>query len=101
MIKESTVTKTLLRGHSDQVLSIASSPVSPSLVASSSADGTVRLWDLRQGRAVRLFRSESTADMQNIIFRQDSLLVSNGDNILAYDMGGTGVIVDSHSLQSP
>ncbi len=63
MIKESTVTKSLLKGHSDQVLSLSSAPGSPALVASSSADGTVRLWDLREGHSVRLFRSDSAGDL--------------------------------------
>jgi WD40 repeat protein len=69
-------------GHSDEIISLVFSPDSR-MLASSSADGTVRLWDVIQGRLVRTL-DVSQYWVHSIAFSPDGNLVAtgSGDNIV-------------------
>ena len=96
-----TVIKTTLKGHTDQVISIQCHPTNPHLIASSSLDNTVRIWDLRLSQSISLYKSPITDSLQNILFPTDqTLLVSNTSNILSYDLRTPGIIHPTHTLTS-
>ncbi|HPA26566.1 MAG TPA: hypothetical protein PLQ05_02855 [Acidobacteriota bacterium] len=54
----------VLKGHSEYVLSLSFSPDSKHL-ASSSTDGSVRLWDLTTGTEIRSFKGECPVKFSN------------------------------------
>ena len=45
-----------LRGHTDRINEVSPSPVSPYTIFSASLDQTVRVWDLRSGKAENQWR---------------------------------------------
>jgi WD40 repeat protein len=78
------------RGHSDVVVWAAVSP-DGSLAATSAADNSVRLWELAEGRELRVFLTEGPAP---VLFSPDGslLLVSDGDLTVALRDVETGAI---------
>ena len=69
---------TLLR-HGSSVLTVAYSPVNPSLVASAGDNGVIKLWNLRNGTVATLGRHDDTVN--SIAFSPDGrFLASGGDD---------------------
>jgi WD40 repeat protein len=75
----------LLLGHTDQVHAVAISP-SGALIASGSADRTVRLWDAETGQEVRCFREQGVP--LRITFRPDGkrLAAATEDGVCVRDL---------------
>ncbi|RKU22597.1 hypothetical protein C6500_03595 [Candidatus Poribacteria bacterium] len=69
---------TLLK-HGSSVLTVAYSPVNPSLVVSAGDNGEIKLWNLRNGTAATLGRHDDTVN--SIAFSPDGrFLASGGDD---------------------
>lgn len=71
-------TTKVLKGHSATVRSVAFTSESQTL-ASSSADGTVRLWNIESGLEVRQFNSKSKADFNCVAVSPDGKYIAAGD----------------------
>ncbi|NJK67561.1 MAG: hypothetical protein HC789_08455 [Microcoleus sp. CSU_2_2] len=54
-----------LQGHSHWVLSVAFSPKQP-LLASSSVDGSIKIWDLKTGECLKTLRADRPYEGMNI-----------------------------------
>jgi len=52
-------------------------------IVSSSKDATVRLWDLRSGHPISVFRSEEVKGINSFQFK-NNLMVSGGDDHMVY-----------------
>src|SRR4051812_25467882 len=72
----------VLAGHSDYVYGLAFSPDGKSL-ASTSGDGTLRLWDVGTGKAHRTIKAHA-GSVYAVAFRPDGkvLATAGGDNLL-------------------
>ncbi len=68
-----------LSGHTDWVLGCAIGPIS-GVVASASADQSLRLWDPEDGRTVRTLNGHRAAVWSCDVFYRDQLVVSGGDD---------------------
>jgi len=81
----------LQTGHDKEIFSLVFSPDGQQL-ASSSKDGTVRLWDLTTGKSIRFFEG-NTAHVSTLVFSP------NGNQLVFGDDGGTIGIWDLESDQ--
>ena len=88
-----------LKGHTDAVLCLAVDPHRPCCLASGSEDGTVRLWDTRQGasssshRAISCFlAADEDAAVTSVSYSPDApkgaheLYVAAGEQIFCFDL---------------
>jgi len=68
-----------LRGHTGPVHALAYS-TNPWVLASASADGTVRLWDPNSGRELKALNDKkpSAGDMRSVAFSNDGLMMATG-----------------------
>ena len=71
-----------LSGHSGPITSLAIVPKQPSEIVSGSADGTVRTWNLAEGRQLKSFSHESPV-LSVAVHHDGSRIASTGDNCLA------------------
>jgi WD40 repeat protein len=91
---------TTLRGHKGPIVSVQPC-VENALLVSSSDDGSVRLWDLREKHtALKLFKvPDSTGEMGFCRIKEKLLVVSSGATLFGYDIRSTpSVIVTTPSL---
>ncbi len=65
-----------LRGHEDEVLSVAFSP-DGQLLASGSRDGTIRIWNVSDGNFVHILRGH-TRDVLSVAFSPDGQYLASG-----------------------
>src|SRR5205823_3053241 len=65
-----------LRGHSDEVVSVAFHPKDPAIVGSASMDGSVKLWNTRTAKALLNIRAHTSA-VQSLTFSPDGSLVAS------------------------
>ncbi len=71
--------RSIWNGHGARIHSLAFAPPDGEILASASADGTIRLWDVRTGRQV--VRFERAPEPRALAFNADgSLLASVGDH---------------------
>lgn len=77
-------------GHTNQIYSMAWSP-SSGLLASASSDSTVRLWDVRQGQALRTLHSAPAVPLFSVCWSPD------GQRIAAGTEDGAVLLWDAHS----
>jgi len=75
-----------LVAHKDSIISIALNQKveSHNILATSSDDNSVRLWDLRMSSSVKYFSLASVreGDVGNVVFNEyDDILVSKGKNV--------------------
>lgn len=66
----------ILEGHTDVVTSVAFSPDS-ALVASASADGSIRLWSIDGGECIQEIQSDGVW-LTSVVFSPDSTLIASG-----------------------
>jgi WD40 repeat protein len=66
-----------LNGHTGQIYSMAWSPASK-LLASAADDGTVRLWDAQQGRAIQTLKAASNASFLSLAWSPDGRQIAAG-----------------------
>lgn len=66
-----------LRGHEDEVMSVAFSP-DGALLASGSADGAVRLWNVERTQAVSLPDSSHRNSVRDVAFHPDGSVLASG-----------------------
>lgn len=67
------------------------------MIATSSEDQTVRLWDLRVKSSVKLFRDEQMKeqDMANLVFTPtNKLLVAASKTVYQFDLGTDKIITN-------
>jgi len=61
--------KTVFRGHSENVLSLAlNTGAKKNAFLTSSIDKTVRLWDIRSGECERVFKKVHTSDINSVVY---------------------------------
>jgi len=65
-----------LKGHLDQINSIAFSP-NGQLLASGSADKTIKVWNLKTGQAVQTYIGHS-GSVNSIVFTPDGKSIASG-----------------------
>src|SRR5262249_22865586 len=65
-----------LKGHGGSVMAVAFSPDSK-LLASSSRDGSIRLWDARTGQSRQTLLGH-TMDVYSVVFSPDGSLIASG-----------------------
>ena len=89
---------TALLGHKDAVVGIDYDPINR-LLLSSSEDSTLRIWDLRSNKAVRLLKVNGSADdnMGLCKFGETSVLAACGSTLHSFDIRNPSQIV----LSSP
>ena len=89
------VTRKFLKGHKDCVLSLESQPES-NVLLSSSDDGTVRMWDLREKfTSIRLFRIPNRGDIGLTRRSGDLLAVSSGSSLFGFDLRASESVIVS------
>jgi WD40 repeat protein len=79
---------TTLSGHTDQIFSMAWSSAK-NLLASASADGTVRIWDTKQGRAIQTLKGSSGASFFSVAWAPDGRKIVAGTQdgeVLVWDV---------------
>ncbi|MFZ4575375.1 MAG: pentapeptide repeat-containing protein, partial [Phycisphaerales bacterium] len=69
----------VLKGHTDEVISVAFSPSSPSLLASGSRDDTVILWDAGTGTLIRQLRGHRDC-VRCVAFSEDGRFIASGSD---------------------
>ncbi|KAJ3219203.1 hypothetical protein HDU67_002199 [Dinochytrium kinnereticum] len=67
----------ILRGHHDKILSVACHPTDETILASSSKDASIRLWNLLQGTTLMRFNGHSRP-VSSICFSPDGALIVSG-----------------------
>jgi WD40 repeat protein len=93
------------KSHKESIVALenfkdaSSADVSPDIFFSGSEDKGVRMWDLRTGGAVKLFKSPVFSDSISSMLHAPSshrLFVSDQQNIVCFDMRTARPIVDHH-----
>ena len=84
---------TLLKGHSNVVLTLSFSPQGRHLL-SGSADGTARIWDYRTGKTIHILRS-SAKGISDFIYA--AAFSPNGKNVVTGHSDGSLVLWDMAS----
>jgi WD40 repeat protein len=64
-----------LRGHSDEVTSVAFNPKEPAVVGSASVDGTIKLWNARTGKTLLNLR-DPNGSVYGLAFSPDARLLA-------------------------
>jgi eukaryotic-like serine/threonine-protein kinase len=68
-----------LLGHTKAVVCVSVHP-DGNRVVSGGADGTVRLWDLTERRAIRVFEGTGASSVHSVAFSKDGRLMAAGDS---------------------
>lgn len=91
---DTTLERSILRGHKDAVICISRSGNS-SILASSSDDRTARVWDIRtKMSAIRLVKlPESSGDIGTCRVSEHSVWVSSGSSLFSFDLRASKSIV--------
>ena len=95
---DTTLERSILRGHKDAVICISQSGDSL-ILASSSDDGTARVWDIRtKMSAVRLLKlPESSGDIGTCRVTEHSVYVSSGSSLFSFDLRASNSVVLSQA----